>query len=267
MATSVARRNGFRVDEQIAAKQVRANISFLAAMRERLRQGVMLVQVNDNFGSVIMGYLLVGLDAEHYKSDVNTDAVAMYMKMHQMTDGHWEIGRHSGRPPLGSDYIGQTVLAMRALQLYAPKTDKPAYDKAVQRASNWLLKAESMNNDDRGWRLMGLTWAGADKAVTQKALRELLSIPNADGGWSDLPSLGSTGYATGKMLVAAHCRVARIRPGLSTRRPVLIEFSRRTARGTSSLARWDSSHTSMPASLTITTSGFQRQVQTGPRWL
>ena len=51
---------------------------------------------------------------------------------------------------------------------------------------------------------MGLTWAGADKAVTQKAIRELLAIQRSDGGWSDLPSLSSTAYATGKMLVALH---------------------------------------------------------------
>ena len=32
---------------------------------------------------------------------------------------------------------------MRGLQLYAPKVDKSAYDKAVQLASSWLAKAES----------------------------------------------------------------------------------------------------------------------------
>ena len=143
MTMGLARRNGFRVDEQTAAKQVQANISFLQQLRDRLRQGVMIAQVNDNFGTVIMAYMLVGLDAERYKPDLNTDAVAMYMKMHQMSDGHWEVGLTTARPPLGSDYIGQTALAMRALQLYAPKADKSAYDKAVQLAASWLAKAEA----------------------------------------------------------------------------------------------------------------------------
>jgi ankyrin repeat protein len=202
MATGLARRNGLRVDEQIAAKQVQANISFLQLLRDRMRQGVLLVQVNDTFGSVILSYILVGLDAEGYKPDLNTDAVAMYLKMRQMTDGHWEFGRGSGRPPLGSGYIGQTALAMRALQLYSPKTDNAGYGKAVQLASTWLAKAESTNNDDRGWRLLGLAWAGADKGATQKAMRDFLALQRSDGGWSDIPSVGSTAYATGKALVA-----------------------------------------------------------------
>jgi ankyrin repeat protein len=204
MATGLARRSGFRVDEQIAAKQVQANVSFLQQLRDRMHQGVLLVQVNDNFGSVILAYLLVGLDAEGYKPDLNTDAVAMYLRMHQRADGHWQIGRGGSRPPLGSGYIGQTALAMRALQLYAPKTDRSSYDKAVQLASSWLARAESTNNDDRGWRLLGLAWAGTDKGSTQKAIREFVALQRSDGGWSDIPSLGSTAYATGKALVALH---------------------------------------------------------------
>jgi hypothetical protein len=97
--------------------------------------------------------------------------------------------------------MGQTALAMRGLQLYAPKTDKAVYDKAVQLAASWLAKAETTNNDDRGWRLLGLAWAGTDKGATQKALREFLALQRSDGGWSDIPSLGSSAYATGKALV------------------------------------------------------------------
>jgi ankyrin repeat protein len=202
MTMGMVRRSGFRVDEQTAAKQVQSNISFLQQLRDRLRQGVMIAQVNDNFGTVIMAYMLVGLDAERYKPDLNTDAVAMYMKMHQMTDGHWEEGLTTARPPLGATYIGPTALALRGLQLYAPKADKSAYDKAVQLAASWLAKADATNNDDRTWRLIGLTWAGADKGVTQKAMKELLGFQRSDGGWSDLPSLASTAYATGRALVS-----------------------------------------------------------------
>src|SRR5437773_4966752 len=162
MATGLARRSGFPIVEQISAKQVQANISHLERFRDRLHQGVYIAQVNDNFGADILGYILIGLDAERYKADLNTDAAAMYMKTNQTTDGHWEIGHGSARPPLCSLYIGQTVLGMRALQLYAPKTDKAAFDKSIQLAANWLAKAEPVTNDDRSWRLIGLAWAGAD---------------------------------------------------------------------------------------------------------
>jgi N-acyl-D-amino-acid deacylase len=202
MATGLARRTGFRVNEELSAQQVRANISFIERFRDRLHQGVFLAQVNDNFGSDILGYILIGLDAERYKADLNTDAVAMYIKMHQMTDGHWEIGIGDQRPPLCSLYIGQTVLAMRALQLYAPKIDKAEYEKSIQMAANWIANANPVTNEDRGWKLMGLAWAGRNKEATQKAMKELLAIQRPDGGWSDIQSMESTAYATGRAMVA-----------------------------------------------------------------
>jgi len=126
----------------------------------------------------------------------------MYLKSHQSPDGQWAFGVADTRPPLCSDYIGQTALSMRALQLYAPKADKAAYDQAIQLASAWMAKAQATNNDDRAHRLLGLAWAGKDKDATQKAVRELLATERPDGGWSDLESMESSAYATGKSLFA-----------------------------------------------------------------
>lgn len=135
-------------------------------------------------------------------ANLNTDAVAMYLKSRQMPDGQWAFGSGDTRPPLCSLYIGQTALSMRALQLYAPKSDKAAYEKSIQLAAAWLARARPANNDDRGWRLLGLAWAGKDKDATRQAMRDLLAVQRADGGWSDIASMESTAYATGKALVA-----------------------------------------------------------------
>jgi hypothetical protein len=91
---------------------------------------------------------------------------------------------------------------MRSLQFYAPKTDKAAYDRAIQLAAAWIAKAQSTNNDDRSFRLLGLAWYGKDKDATQKAMRELLAKQRPDGGWADLDSMESGAYATGKSLYA-----------------------------------------------------------------
>jgi ankyrin repeat protein len=200
-AIGAARNRGFAVNEQIAAQQVKANIAFLEKMRDRLHQGF-LVTTQDFFGPGMLGYVLVGLAAEKYKADLNTDTVAMYIRMHQRPDGHWAEAMADTRPPLGYQFIGQTALAMHALQIYAPKTDKPAYDKSIQMAAAWLAEARSNSNDDRAWRVLGLAWAGNRKDAMQNAMRELLNGQRADGGWSDLPSMESTAYATGKALVA-----------------------------------------------------------------
>jgi ankyrin repeat protein len=201
MAIGMARKSGFQVDEKTAAQQVKANVFGLEKLRDYLHQGF-FTPVGDVFGPFLLSYILMGLDAEHYQPDLNTDAVVMYLKSHQSPDGQWVYPVADSRPPICSDYIGQTAVSMRALQLYAPKTDKAAYDKAIQLAAVWMAKAESINNEDRSYRLLGLVWAGKDKDATRKAMRELLAKQRPDGGWSDLDSMESSAYATGRSLFA-----------------------------------------------------------------
>jgi ankyrin repeat protein len=201
MAVGMARKSGFQVDEKTAAQQVKANVFGLEKLRDYLHQGF-FAPVGDVFGQFVVSYILIGLDAEHYKADLNTDAAAMYLKSHQSPDGQWVYPAADARPPICSDYIGQTAVSMRALQLYAPKADKAAYDQAIQLAAAWMAKAQSRNNEDRSYRLLGLAWAGTDRNATQKAMRELLAKQRPDGGWSDLDSMESSAYATGKSLFA-----------------------------------------------------------------
>ena len=200
MTVGIARKGGFPVDEQIAGHQLKTNVAYLEQKRDLLHQGFFFGGGRIDPG--IASYILLGLDAERYQPDLNTDAVAMYVQAHQMPDGRWGFGTDL-RPPLCADGdIEQSVLAMRALQLYAPKVDKMTYERSVQLAAAWLARVEPRTYDDRSWRLLGLAWANKDKAAIQKALREVLAVQRSDGGWSDLASMDSTAYATGKALVA-----------------------------------------------------------------
>jgi ankyrin repeat protein len=201
MAVGLARNRGLRIDEKTASEQVRFNVQALESLRDKMHQGY-LFEVGDTFSDFILGYLLIGLHAENYKPDLNTDAVAMLIQSKQKSNGEWPYPQADTRPPICLDYIGQTALAMRALQLYAPKTRKADFEKSVRLAASWLAKAKSANNEDRCWRLTGLAWAGMDEAATKKALQELLATQRPDGGWSDLRSMESTPYATGRSLVS-----------------------------------------------------------------
>jgi ankyrin repeat protein len=203
MTVGMARRQGLRVDEKTAAAQVHVNVDQLAKTRDVMHQGF-LVPVGDYFSENVMAYMLLGLNEEGYKADLNTDAAAMLILGRQGTNGEWAYPPVDTRQPLCLDYIGNTALSMRALQLYAPKTDAATYRKSIATAAGWLANAKSANNDDYSWRLAGLAWAGTNKAATTKAMQELLATQKADGGWSDLPSMESTAYATGKSLVALH---------------------------------------------------------------
>ena len=202
MAVSAARARGFQVDEKIAAQQVKGNVFGLEKLRDILHQGF-ISPVEEYFGPSVVSYMLIGLDAEHYKPDLNTDAVAMYLKNRQSPDGQWNYLAADTRPPICSDYVGQTALSMRALQLYTPNTaDKAAYAQAIDKALTWILNVKPKGNDDRAWRVAALAWGGKHKDATQTALRELLATHRADGGWSDIDSMDSSVYATGRAMYA-----------------------------------------------------------------
>lgn len=203
MAVGLARQHGLRVDEKISAEQVQYNIKTLIALRDKMHQGYMF-QAGDMFTDFLLAYQLVGLHAEKYKPDINTDAAVLLIQSRQRANGEWAYPHADTRPPICLDYIAQTALAMRALQLYAPVTSKAVCEKSVRLAASWLARARSYNNDDRSWRLTGLAWAGTDPAATKKAMKELLDAQRPDGGWSDLPSMQSTPYAAGRSLVALH---------------------------------------------------------------
>ncbi len=200
MTMGLAHKTGFQVDEKSDAAQVEVNVEGLQKLRDRLRQGF-LVPVGDTFGDGVVAYMLLGLNAQNYKADLNTDSAAMFIQSRQSPDGEWFAATADTRPPLCLDHIGETALDMHALQLYAPRTDPETYRKSIQLASDWIANAPSYSNDDRSWRVAGLAWAD-NKVALQKAIKELLDTQKPDGSWSDLPTMESTAYATGKSLVA-----------------------------------------------------------------
>jgi len=207
MTVGAARKNGFPVDERIAAQQVKLNAANLAHQRDSLHEGFFEAQAGvgpfgDTFGASVLGYVLIGLDAEHYKPDLDTDAVAMYLESRQMPDGNWIYTAADSRSPLCSGYIGQTALAMRAIQLYGPRGNRVANEKSIQLAAAWLAKNEPKTFEDRLWRLLGLAWAGTNKDAARDASRALVGLQRPDGGWSERPSMESNAYATGRTLYA-----------------------------------------------------------------
>ena len=58
---------------------------------------------------------------------------------------------------------------MRALQLYAPAAAKSEYEKSARRAAAWLAAAPTRSNEDRAFKLLGLTWGRAAGGAIQKA--------------------------------------------------------------------------------------------------
>jgi len=72
----------------------------------------------------------------------------------------------------------------------------------VARARAWLVASKAVTLQEKAFRLLGLSWADADRKLIREATQTLLSDQHADGGWSGLPTLSSDSYATGLALVA-----------------------------------------------------------------
>jgi squalene cyclase len=145
---------------------------------------------------------LLGLAADNYPPDAATDAQAIWLKRRQAPDGYWPV--IAVRPPIESNDIEVTAVSMRALQVFAPPSRRAEYTKAVDRARAWLATAQASSTEERAFRLLGLTWAGAPTDVVKRAARELVASQRDDGGWAqtDTMSSDSDAYATGEALVA-----------------------------------------------------------------
>ncbi|HYM10292.1 MAG TPA: ankyrin repeat domain-containing protein [Bryobacterales bacterium] len=191
---AAARKSGLRVDEQEAQQQLKTIGAYLHIWRERVLQNIGIPGDTDT-----VGYILFGLAAANYPSDTATDAMACYLKRQQLPDGHWRRLAH--RPPLESSDMEVTAVAMRAIQAYAPKPKRAAYDQAVERAAEWLAQTPPQGTEDRAFQLLGLAWSGKKQGIP-KAAAALLAEQRADGGWAQIPTLGSDAYATGQALVA-----------------------------------------------------------------
>ena len=93
-------------------------------------------------------------------------------------------------------------MAVYALRTYGPPAEKADTEKTIARAAAWLEAANPVNSQDRAFLLMGLAWSNARPAAIAAAAKALASSQLADGGWSQLPTLGSDAYATGEALYA-----------------------------------------------------------------
>lgn len=195
MTIAAARSGSVAMDDQVARAQLASIASYIDVWRERALQGLGIPGDADT-----VSYILVGLAAEKHPPDPATDALARYLKSRQSPDGGWRLTAH--RPPLESSAIQLAAASLRALRVYAPKARRNEYEKAIERAKEWLKQAQAATTEDRAFQLLGLRWAGEDREILGSAASDLLSEQRTDGGWGAIPTLASDAYATGQALVA-----------------------------------------------------------------
>ncbi len=193
MTVAAARENGFAWSRESERFHVSTIAKYIDGWRDRVLLGVGIPGDSDT-----MSYILLDLAAAKFPPNDSTDAIARFLENHQQADGHWWIDAH--RPPIEASDFEVTAASMRAIQVYG-RRDKGS-ESSVRRAGWWLAEARPVTTDDRAFQLLGIGWAGADQAAIRRAAAGLLALQRADGGWAQLPSMGSDAYATGETLVA-----------------------------------------------------------------
>jgi hypothetical protein len=147
-------------------------------------------------------YFLLALHADGYAPNFTTDLAVDYLMSQATADGRFLA--ETGRIPLESGDIHLTAMAIRAIQLYASPAKADHVKTLVGKTKEWLENTRPDEQQELAFKLLGLQWCGSSPDQKKTTAAILLSMQNPDGGWSQLPTLGSDAYATGQNLYALY---------------------------------------------------------------
>jgi ankyrin repeat protein len=193
LAVRMARERGIPVDEAIARADGEKAFTFADLDRAVQYQYVIEPAMDD-------AYRLVAAHAAGVAPNLGTAVYARLLISRQNADGDWD-GFHQ-RPPSSYSRVTMAALGLRAVQLYHHPSQQVAATAAIARARAFLESRKVQATEERAYQLIGLKWAGADRATLQRLARELKAAQRADGGWSPLAELDSDVYSTAQALVA-----------------------------------------------------------------
>lgn len=196
MATEVARQKDVPVIDSLSAHNI-------ASMKYTLAMACNPNKINEFLpANLVIPYILLGLSAEKYPADKYTDLAVDYIISQAKTDGSFLA--ESFRVPLETGDIHLTAMAIRSIQLYASASKKRHVDVMVSRTRLWLEQAQTDQQQELVFKLLGMHWCGSNNDQKNKVAGKLMSRQNADGGWSQLTTLKSDAYATGQVLYALY---------------------------------------------------------------
>jgi ankyrin repeat protein len=205
IAVTAARAKGIPVNEQ-AAKERRLQIaSTMNSPGPSMTEGSLPMGGADN-----NLYAAESLVRTGYTPDRITDLLAAYLASHQQADGSWRLGGYS-RAPMQDSTFSRTAMGLRALKAYATPGRAAEMKERIERAKQWLLRAEPVILEDYDMRLAGVAAVGTDRATLERLAQPILSRQLPDGGWAQRDGSSSDAYATG-MTLTLLAEAAALRP-------------------------------------------------------
>src|SRR5579872_269459 len=196
LAFRYAREHGIPVDEQAAHADAAAAFGFYSNLQRAVEYTHIIDPALDD------GYGLIAADAAGVRPSLVTAVYARLLAARQEPEGHWET--IDERPPQSYSPFTATAVSVRAIQLYAHPSQKAEVQARVARARAWLLSHTPRVTEERTYQLLGVFWAGADRATQQKMAAALAATQQSDGGWNSLDGRPSDAYSTGEALFALH---------------------------------------------------------------
>ena len=202
-ALAFARDKGIAVDEDLGTHPTTATLTTWKGAREQYLLG------NPAGGGFVAqaSYGLSAMADEGVPPDAATDAVVLLLMELQRPNGSWDIpvGNAGGglRPPIGGA-MTFTALAIRSVLAYAPPARKGEAAQRIGRAMQFLRAQTPADTQDEAHKLIGFVWGGASVTEVAHQRKRLAALQRTDGGWAQLPTLGSDAYATGLALHALY---------------------------------------------------------------
>jgi hypothetical protein len=171
------------------------------AVSEQTAERYLESSVGGGAGVTALGFDLFGRALAGQAADARLLSEIHFIKSMQMPDGHWR-GGHDRRPPLLFDDFTPTAFMIFALDHFGPQPEAVDTTARVARARAWLTATRAERTQERAFRLLGLAWSKAARAIIDSAIGDLRALQAPDGGWPQLSTLPTDGYATGLALYA-----------------------------------------------------------------
>jgi N-acyl-D-amino-acid deacylase len=193
LALSLAKERGHHIEAGTLSGIARHTSADLRADLELYRKGQ-----GQPGGVTRAGYALLALEAVGSQRDDLTALVTKYLLTRDREQGNWHARSH--RPPSEFSDFTDTFLAIRALRKFGETADQNETAARIEKARQWLEQTAPKDTEDRVFQLWGMSEAGSESTVRNKAAKSLIAEQREDGGWTQVPGAGSDAYATGSVL-------------------------------------------------------------------
>jgi N-acyl-D-amino-acid deacylase len=190
-AVGAARAKGITIDAKAANDRWAQMTSGLNA--SQLEGAAPLGAADNNL------YVAEALIRSGYAPDRKTDILAANLAAYQGGDGGWHLPGYA-RPPLQDNDFSRTAMAIRALKTYGTPGRVVEMKQRIERAKQWLLRANPVTTEDFAMRLSGVAAAGASPSDLRKLAEPILARQRPDGGFAQRDGFASDAYATGMTL-------------------------------------------------------------------